>query len=140
MTAERPSGSGDPLGASQQMWDAGARALADGWRQSQEFWNSAARSWGEAAGAWMGQLQSGSRSQEHLAVARELQEAAFAVGQAWMRLPLALAGGAQPAELQQAITKLAEAQGRAYQLWMEALSRAGATMAAGARPPGGERR
>jgi hypothetical protein len=35
-------------------------------------------------------------------------------------------GGADANELQEAITRLTEAQGRAYQLWMSALSNAGA--------------
>jgi hypothetical protein len=124
--------------AGAQMWEAGYQALAEGWRQSQEFWNGVARSWGEAAGVWLGQLQGG-RPQESVAMLRELQEAAFAVGQAWMRLPMILASGAQPMELQQAITRLTDAQGRAYQMWMETLSRASG--GAGARPAaGGDKR
>jgi len=112
------------------MWDAGYKALFEGWRQAQDFWNTAARSWGEVAGAWMGQFgQTGpgqSSSAEGSAALRELQESAFAVGQAWMRLPLILASGRPPVELQEAVTRLTQAQGRAYQLWLEALTRTGA--------------
>ena len=60
---------------------------------------------------------------ENTAVLRELQEASLAVAQAWMRLPFTLMTGAGPAELQEAATRLTEAQGRAYQLWLEALGR-----------------
>jgi hypothetical protein len=124
--AERPNPSQPnpgPPGA--DLWEAGARALADGFRQSQEFWNGVARNWGEATSAWMGQFQTG-RTEQSDALFRELQEAAFAVGQAWMRLPMVLASGGRPTELEQAIQRLGEAQGRAYQMWMEALTRAGA--------------
>src|SRR5262249_31186776 len=109
-----------------QMWEAGARSMTEGWRQAQEFWNNAARSWRDLAGAWL-RLMPGAPAdcRESQAVLRELQEAAFAVGQAWMRLPLVLAGGAAPAEMQDAITKLTQAQGRAYQLWMQALKATG---------------
>lgn len=138
--ADRPSGgTTDPMAAGAQAWEAGARALAEGWRQAQEFWNSVGRTWGEAAGMWLGQLQA-ARSQDSAAIFRELQEAAFAVGQAWMRLPLVLASGAQPAELQQAISRLTEAQGRAYQMWMEGLSRMGATGTSGAARASGDKR
>jgi hypothetical protein len=108
-----------------QLWEAGYRALSEGWRQSQEFWNNAARSWGEVAGTWMNQftLPGQGVSSEGTAALRELQDAAFAVGQAWMRLPFVMSGGAQPTELQDAVTRLTQAQGRAYQLWMEALNR-----------------
>jgi hypothetical protein len=129
--AERPNPSSPnpgPPGA--ELWESGARALAEGWRQSQEFWNSLARNWGEAAGAWLGQFQA-TRSEQTDALFRELQEAAFSVGQAWMRLPLVLASGGRPTELEEAIRRLGEAQGRAYQMWMEALNRAGAPGAAG---------
>jgi len=121
------SGGGPSAQQMQQMWEAGARSLSEGWRQGQEFWNNAARSWGEVAGTWLSQVpRSGpGLSGEGLAVWRELQEAAFAVGQAWMRLPLVLASGAQPGELQEAVTRLTEAQGRAYTLWMEALRKMG---------------
>jgi hypothetical protein len=115
-----------------QLWEAGYRALSEGWRSSQEFWNNAARSWGEVAGTWMNQfaLPGQGVSNEGAAALRELQDAAFAVGQAWMRLPFVLSGGAQPTELQDAVTRLTQAQGRAYQLWMEALNRT-ATVARG---------
>ncbi len=111
-----------------QMWEAGAKSLAEGWRQAQEFWNNAARSWGELAGTGMRQPAppGPTMSAEAMAAWRELQEAAFAVAQAWMRLPLLFAGGGQPSELQEAVTRLAQAQGRAYKLWMEALKAAGA--------------
>jgi hypothetical protein len=119
------SGSGgtpDPMRAGAQMWEAGYQSLFEGWRQAQEFWNSMARSWGGVAGSWMGGLPA---AEPGMAAMRELNEAAFAVGQAWMRLPLVMMGGADPSELQDAITRLTEAQGRAYQLWMSALSSAG---------------
>jgi hypothetical protein len=108
------------------MWEAGARSMTEGWRQAQEFWNNAAKSWGDLAGAWLRQMPGAPGvSGESQAVLRELQEAAFAVGQAWMRLPLVLAAGGAPGELQEAITKLTQAQGRAYQLWMQALKATG---------------
>jgi hypothetical protein len=119
-----------------QMWEAGAKSLAEGWRQAQEFWNNAGRSWGELASAWMRQFpQAGQGLSPEAATAwRELQEAAFAVAQAWMRLPMALAAGAQPSELQEAVTRLTQAQGRAYKLWVEALKAAG-TAASGPKQP-----
>ena len=46
-----------------------------------------------------------------------------------MRLPMVMMGGAQPDELQQAISRLTEAQGRAYQMWLEALGGMGRTAA-----------
>ena len=52
-----------------------------------------------------------------------------------MRLPLALATGASPTELSDAISRLTQAQGKAYKLWTEALVRAGETL----RPGGGPR-
>jgi hypothetical protein len=52
-----------------------------------------------------------------------------------MRLPLALATGASPTDLSDAIARLTQAQGKAYKLWMEALVRAGDTL----RPGGGPR-
>jgi hypothetical protein len=120
-----------------QIWETGSRSLLDGFRQAQEFWNNTARSLGEVAGAWTAQLpRSGSGiSAEGAAALRELHEAAFAAGQAWMRLPLALATGASPTELSDAISRLTQAQGKAYKLWMEALVRAGETL----RPGGGPR-
>jgi hypothetical protein len=78
-------------------------------------------------------MQQSSASDESMDVLRELNEAAFAVAQAWMRLPLVLVGGAQPNELQEATSRLTQAQGRAYQLWLEALSRAGSGVAGTAR-------
>jgi hypothetical protein len=134
------SGGGPSTGPSTQqvtqLWEAGYRSLSEGWRQSQEFWNNAARSWGEIAGAWMNQFSRPGQgvSSESAAALRELQDAAFAVGQAWMRLPFVLTGGAQPTELQDAVTRLTQAQGRAYQLWIEALNRT----AAAARGAAGE--
>ena len=120
-----------------QMWETGSRSLLEGFRQAQDFWNNTARSLGEVAGAWTAQLpRSGSGiSAEGAAALRELHEAAFAAGQAWMRLPLALATGASPTELSDAISRLTQAQGKAYKLWMEALVRAGETL----RPGGGPR-
>jgi hypothetical protein len=90
-----------------QMWEAGARSMSEGLRQMP------------------GAPGVPGVSAESQAVLRELQEAAFAVGQAWMRLPLVLAAGGAPGELQEAITKLTQAQGRAYQLWMQALKATG---------------
>ena len=128
MTSQRGSGSGsggqDPGRAGSQLFETGYQQLFEGWRQAQEFWNGVARSWGGATGAWM---QQGTGSQESMDVLRELNEAAFAVAQAWMRLPMAMFGGAQPNELQEATSRLTQAQGRAYQLWLEALSRTGAS-------------
>ena len=120
-----------------QMWETGSRSLLEGFRQAQEFWNNTARSLGEVAGAWTAQLpRSGAGiSAEGTAALRELHEAAFAAGQAWMRLPLALATGASPTELSDAISRLTQAQGKAYKLWIEALVRAGETL----RPGGGPR-
>ena len=111
-----------------QMWEAGAKALTEGWRQAQDFWTTAAKGWSDLATGLMAQApRTGpAPTPESQAVLRELQEAAFAVGQAWMRLPLVLTSGGVPGELQAAITRLTEAQGRAYKLWLEAL-----------RPPGG---
>ncbi|MGI8550444.1 MAG: hypothetical protein ACR2PL_06545 [Dehalococcoidia bacterium] len=120
------TGGTDPMRAGTQMWQAGYQSLFEGWRQAQEFWNSTARSLGEVGGAWMNQS---SRSDQSSQVLRELQEAAFAVAQAWMRLPMVMAGGAQPAELQEAVTKLTQAQGRAYQIWLESMSRLGGAAA-----------
>src|SRR5262245_35513444 len=90
-----------------QTWEAAAKSLTDGWRQAQDFWNNVARSWADVASTWMSQLpQAGApmspMSGEATAAWRELQEAAFAVGQAWMRLPLVLSTGGQPSELQEA--------------------------------------
>jgi hypothetical protein len=121
--------------AGAQVWEAGYQSLMDGWRQAQEFWTSMARTWGESAGVWMGQLNRGGSGvpAEGMDIMRELNEAAFAVAQAWMRLPFVLIGGAQPNELQEAITRLTEAQGRAYELWLEGLSRAGGAAAGATR-------
>lgn len=120
-----------------QMWEAGAKSLAEGWRQAQEFWNTAARSWGEMAATWTRQppLAGAAPAAEAMAAWRELQEAAFAVAQAWMRLPLLFAGGARPSELQEAVTRLGLAQGRAYKLWLEALAAAGAAAGSGPKHP-----
>jgi hypothetical protein len=120
-----------------QMWEAGAKSLAEGWRQAQEFWNNPARSWGEMAATWMRQPAppGPSPAADAMATWRELQEAAFAVAQAWMRLPLLFAGGAQPREFQEAVTQLGLAQGRAYKLWLEALKAAGAAAGGGTSAP-----
>jgi hypothetical protein len=125
MTSQRSDrpGTPDPMRAGAQPWEAGRQSLFDGQRQAQEFWNTMTRSWGEVTGAWLGQF---SRSGKSIEVLRELQEAAFATAQAWMRLPLVLVGGAQPGELRDAVTRLTQAQGRAYQLWLEALKGTGA--------------
>ena len=117
---------GDPRDQMSQMWEAASRSLSEGLRQTQEFWNKAAQSWGEITGVWISQFNRPGQAMpsESMALVRELQEASFAVAQAWMRLPMVLAGGAQPTELQEAITRLTEAQGRAYRLWMDTLARA----------------
>lgn len=128
-------GGADPMSAGTQLFEAGYQSLFEGWRQAQEFWNSVAQSWGGAAGAWMGQVNTGASS-ENMAILRELQEASLAVAQAWMRLPFTLMSGAGQAELQEATTRLTEAQGRAYQLWLEALSRAGGAEGARQQAPG----
>jgi len=120
--SDRPS-TPNPTRAGAQPWEAGRQALFAGQRQTQEFWNSMARSWGQVTGAWLGQF---SRSSKSIEVLRDWQEAAFATTQAWMRLPLVLVGGAQPGELQNAVTRLTQAQGRAYQVWLEALKGTGA--------------
>ena len=138
MTSQRgDSGSQDPMQAGQQMFEAGYQQLMEGWRQAQEFWNGVARSWGGAASAWTQQTAVSSESAE---VLRELNEAAFAVAQAWMRMPLVLMGGAQANELQEATTRLTQAQGRAYQLWLQALSGAGGAAAGTARQAARETR
>ena len=123
MTSQRERGSGaaDPMRAGAQMWESGYQQLFEGWKQAQEFWNGVARSWGGASAPWLQQPAGG----ENMDVIRELNEAAFAVAQAWMRMPLVLMGGASPTELQEATTRLTQAQGRAYQLWLEALGRGG---------------
>lgn len=123
-----------------KMWETGSQSLLEGFRQAQEFWNNAARSWGEVAGAWTAQLpRAGSAgpgvSAEGAAALRELHEAAMAAGVAWMRLPMALATGASPTELSEAITRLTQAQGKAYKLWMDAFVRAGDTLRAGGPRP-----
>lgn len=74
-------------------------------------------------------MNQGNRSGEGAELLRELNEAAFEVAQSWLRLPLVLAGGTRPDELQQALTRLSQAQGRAYQLWMESLGRMGGATA-----------
>jgi hypothetical protein len=115
-----------------QMWEAGQQALFEGWRQAQDFWNNAARSWGETAGSWFGQFPSGARSGlagEGMEIYRELNEASLSVAMAWMRLPLAMIGATDRRELQDAVSRLAETQGRAYQLWLEAITSAGASVA-----------
>jgi hypothetical protein len=117
----------------QQMWEAGARTLMEGWQQAQTFWSNAARNWGNTVSTPTPPAAGQAAASEGLAVWRDLAEAAFAVGQAWMRLPLALATGAQPSELQTALTRLTEAQGRAYTLWAEAMQKVSDT----ARSQGG---
>jgi len=116
----------------EQIWEAGARTLMEGWQQAQAFWTNAARSWGTAAQP--GQAPTPDPANEALAMWRELAEAAFAVGQAWMQLPLAVATGAQPGELQAAVTRLTEAQGRAYTLWAETMQRASGAAQPQGRP------
>ena len=114
MADDKTSHTTDP----NQMWQAGYDSLLAGWQQAQSFWTDAAQNWGEMASQWLGQSD---LSNDTTTVLRELQEASFAVSQAWMRLPLLLSGGAKPDELQEAFTRLTQAQGRAYQLWTEAM-------------------
>jgi hypothetical protein len=143
MTTGRESGSSarDPMRAGMQMWEAGYQSLLEGWRQTQDFWNGMARSWGEVSGAWLQQLNRGAEGSQGAEVLRELQEAAFEAAQAWMRMPMALASGAAPNDLQAAITRLTQAQGRAYQLWMESLGRLGGNPgASGAQTGSGAKR
>lgn len=118
MTTE---GAPDP----RQVMEAGARAMSEGLKQAQDFWTQAAKNWSEAAAAWASQFArpAQSPSGEATAVLREISEASFAVSQAWMRLPVSLLMGAPPAELQAALTRLVQAQARAYQLWIEFLAR-----------------
>lgn len=132
MTTGRGGDTPDPMRAGSQLFESGYRSMTEGWQQAQEFWNNIARSWGGAAGSFMTNPSFAAGSEESMKVLRELQEAAFAVGQAWMRMPLTLMGGSGPQEIQEATNRLAEAQGRAYQLWMEALSRGG--RAGGSQP------
>ncbi len=123
MTTE-PRGTSGPQPVN-EMWEAGARALSEGLRQAQEFWSQAARGWTEATGSVLRQVAPpADPSVEAARVLRELQEASLAVSQAWMRLPFALMSGAAPAELQDTLTRLMRAQGHAYQLWIEFLTRA----------------
>ncbi|MGD9895261.1 MAG: hypothetical protein AB7R89_32825 [Dehalococcoidia bacterium] len=130
---ERSAGGPDPMRTGNQMFEAGYQQLLDGWKQAQEFWNGVARTWSGTANPWM---QPGAGSAESMNVLRELNESAFAVAQAWMRMPLAMISGASnPSELQDAVTRLTQAQGRAYQLWMEALSRSGAPAGGTATDP-----
>lgn len=126
MTSQRGgSRTNDPMQAGAQMWESGYQSLFEGWRQAQDFWNNAARSWGEVAGSWLNQLpqQGGGMNADAMSVVRELQEASMEVAQAWMRLPMMFAGGMRPDDLQASIQRLTEAQGRAYQLWLESLNR-----------------
>lgn len=110
-----------------QIWDAAYSSLLDGQRQAQEFWSNAARSWGEMAGSWFGGRPEAERNRldEGINVLRELNEATMAVAMAWMRLPLILAGNADRSELQDAISRLTSAQGRAFQLWIDSINRMG---------------
>jgi hypothetical protein len=138
MASQSERGPGDQATPPQmaQTWEASQRALMDGWRQGQEFWANAARSWGEVATSWMTQLSRPGvgASTEAMGIVRELQEAAFAAGMAWMRLPLVLASGARPVEFQEVVMRLTQAQGRAYQLWAEALTRATTAATSGRTP------
>jgi hypothetical protein len=129
MTAPRSEpGAQDPMRAWAEMWESSFQSMAEGMRQTQEFWSTMARNWSDMAGAAMGQAQAPGVA--GIETVRELQEAAFAVAQAWLRLPLVFMGAAQPTELQEAANRLMQAQNRAYQLWMEALTGAGRAGAA----------
>lgn len=132
-----------PAQPGQPLWNAGSEAFYESWNQAQELWNSLARNWGELAGAWLGQVSTATQAQglsgESLTVLRELQDAAATAAEAWLRLPLLFVGGTQPAELEEALTRLAQAQGRAYQLWIEAMSRTRQAIPGMAPPPPGSR-
>jgi hypothetical protein len=122
MTSARPRSTDTPdlTEATRNAWDAGQQPFSEGWRQAQQFWNSVAGNWGEAAGIWLRQNQ---RQSQEVAALRELQDAAVAAGQAWLRLPsVLLGGGARESELPQAISRLAEAQGHAVRLWLGTLT------------------
>jgi len=131
MKSRRKSGTINPDSPSTrtgaQLGGSEYQTLLQGWHQAQEFWNHAARSWGEATGTWLGLFN---RSGANREIIRELQEATLAVAQAWMRLPLVFTGGARRDELQTATMQLTKAQGRAYQLWLEALKRSSAISSA----------
>jgi hypothetical protein len=94
-------------------WESGGRSLAEGWAQAQDFWSGVARSWGEAVGLWVGQPPWAQR-RESVTPLREVHEAAVAVVQAWLRLPLALTGPAVILDFQRALLRLAEANARLY--------------------------
>jgi hypothetical protein len=111
----------DPLESMRRSWDAGQHSLAEGWAQTQDFWNSVARNWGVAAGAWL--RQPPAQQQETSAVLRELGEATFAAGQAWLRLPFLAVGGVTVRELQETASRLTEAHARAFKLWLDTLAR-----------------
>ena len=115
----------------QQMWEAGARSLS---RLAAGALLDRSRELERGGARWGSSRLGPAMSSEALAAWRELNEAAFAVGQAWMRLPLALSSGAPPAELQAAVTRLTEAQGRAYKLWMEAIQKMGEMAKPGSGP------
>jgi hypothetical protein len=113
----------DPLESMRKTWEAGQQSLAESWAQTQDFWNSVARNWGEAAGAWLRQPPGG-QPQETSAVLRELSEATFAAGEAWLRLPLLLVGGVTIAQLQKTASRLTEAHARALRLWLDTVTSA----------------
>jgi glycine/D-amino acid oxidase-like deaminating enzyme len=81
------------------MWEVGAKSLADGWRQAQEFWNNAARSWGEMTASWRRQPPPPGppAATEVMATWRELQEAAFAVAQPGCGSPCSSRAAPSPA-------------------------------------------
>ena len=74
-----------PIDSSREAWESGARSLAEGFAQAQEFWNAVARSWGEAVGLWVNQPPWGPR-RDSAAALREWQEATLGLAQAWLRL------------------------------------------------------
>lgn len=117
----------DPGPRGTEMWDAAYRSLLEGQRQAQEYWSNAARSWGEMAGSLFSARsgENSGRIEEGLDLLRELNEATMAVAMAWMRLPLILVGNADRSELQDAVSRLTQAQGRAFQLWIDSLNRMG---------------
>jgi hypothetical protein len=114
-------GGPQPIEAVRDTWESGQRSVSEAWLQAQDVWSSVARSWGESLGLWLG-APSGGHLGEGTAALRELQEAALAGAQAWMRLPLAWTGTGL-SEFQQAIVRLMNARARAHQVWLQSLAR-----------------
>jgi hypothetical protein len=86
---------------------------------------------------WLNQF---ARCDESMEVLRRLQETTLAVTQSWMRLPLQLSGDSQYGELREAVTQWAQAQGRAYQLWLRAFGGKEASASDTAKPEESEQK